>query len=175
MKVSAFGSDHSPETRARFHPMKVLASTGAVALFAALLAVGGSATASVAVSRASASRFPIVAVATAAAPKYYLQQSGTGSKNLRAVALPAKWYLVWKFNCGAKKESFSLTSTKQGQSALAVARQTGARRWRSAAVHQGGHLQVRHQDDLRLATERSVQAARCEVGSQRQGRSRKRQ
>jgi len=105
--------------------MKVVASTGAVALFAALLALGGSATASVAASRASASRSPIVAVATAAAPKYYLQQSGTGSKNLRAVALPSKWYLVWKFNCGAKKESFSLTSTKQGQSALAVARQTG--------------------------------------------------
>ena len=37
-----------------------------------------------------------------------------GSKTLRSVTLPSKWYLTWTFDCGAKKGTFLLTSTRQG-------------------------------------------------------------
>jgi hypothetical protein len=59
------------------------------------------------------------------APKYYLQKAGTGNKVLSSVALPSKWYLLWTFNCGAKRGTFKLTSTKKGQPLLAVTDQTG--------------------------------------------------
>ena len=65
------------------------------------------------------------AAVTTTAPKYYLQKAGTGSKVLSTVALPAKWYLIWRFDCGVKRGTFVLTSTKTGQSALSVADQTG--------------------------------------------------
>ena len=36
------------------------------------------------------------------------------------MVLPSKWYLTWKFDCGAKKGTFVLTSTRQGKSSLDV-------------------------------------------------------
>jgi hypothetical protein len=65
------------------------------------------------------------AAVTSAPTKYYLQKSGTGNRVLSPVVLPAKWYLLWTFNCGAKRGTFKLTSTKKGQSLVTVSNQTG--------------------------------------------------
>jgi hypothetical protein len=60
-----------------------------------------------------------------AAPKIFLQQSGVGNRTLRAVVLPSKWYLTWKFDCGGKRQSFLLTSTRKSASPVTLARQNG--------------------------------------------------
>jgi hypothetical protein len=65
------------------------------------------------------------ATVAVAAPKYYLQKSGTGNEVLSSVALPSKWYLIWRFDCGVKRGTYVLTSTKKGQPSITVANQTG--------------------------------------------------
>jgi hypothetical protein len=123
MRVFGFISAHSLKKRPRLIAPKLLSSAVTVALFATVVAVGGSAAATTTGSpRASISSSSATAISTAAT-KYYLQQSGKGNKVLRSVALPSKWYLTWRFDCGTKKGDFVLTSTRKGQSSLTVTRQ----------------------------------------------------
>jgi hypothetical protein len=49
-----------------------------------------------------------------------LQQSGTGNKALHSIALPSKWYLTWKFDCGAKKGTFVLEQARNGNTSYNV-------------------------------------------------------
>ena len=63
--------------------------------------------------------------ATVASPKYYLQKSGKGNEVLSSVVLPSKWYLIWRFDCGVKRGTYVLSSTKEGQPSITVANQTG--------------------------------------------------
>ncbi len=124
MRVFGFISTHDCKTRPRLFPPEFLASAVTVALFATVVALGGSASATTtSSSRALITRSPAAVTSTAAGTKYYLQQSGTGNKVLRSVALPSKWYLTWRFDCGTKKGDFVLTSTRKGQSPLTVAHQ----------------------------------------------------
>ena len=100
---------HHVKVAGRRGPSRILTAALAVAVFVTMLAFGCAASASaVTFSRLSH------ATVSAAAPKIYLQQSGARSKTLRSVALPSKWYLTWTFDCGAKKGTFLLTSTRQG-------------------------------------------------------------
>lgn len=120
MKVFSAGS----ELRSPLVGPKLLVSLATIALLAALLAVGGSASAATTGgSGAGVSASSSAAVTPATAVKYYLRQAGTGNKVLHAVALPSKWYLTWKFDCGSKKGYFLLTSTRKGAKAVTVARQ----------------------------------------------------
>jgi hypothetical protein len=126
MKIFGSCSTHSPEARTRRRPSRCLSSALAAVLFAALMAVCGSAAATTsAASAASVARSSAAPMSVAAAPRYYLRQSGNGNKVLRAVSLPSKWYLVWRFDCGTKRGTFVLTSTKKGLSPFTVTRQTG--------------------------------------------------
>jgi predicted secreted Zn-dependent protease len=123
MRVFGFIPAHSSKKRPRLIAPKLLASAVTAALFATVVALGGSAAATTTGSpRASISISSPTAMGAAAA-KYYLQQSGKGNKVLRSVALPSKWYLTWRFDCGTKKGDFVLTSTRKGHPSLTVARQ----------------------------------------------------
>jgi hypothetical protein len=65
------------------------------------------------------------AIVGTTAPNYYLQKAGTGNRVLSSVALPSKWYLLWTFDCGSKRGTFKLTSTRKGQPSLVVYDQIG--------------------------------------------------
>lgn len=126
MKASSVGFRHGLAMVARPRTSRVVASTMAVVLFATLVAASSSFAATTAASsRASTMTSSSAAIVGTTAPKYYLQKAGTGNKVLSSVALPSKWYLLWTFNCGAKRGTFKLTSTKKGQPLLAVTDQTG--------------------------------------------------
>jgi hypothetical protein len=118
MNVFRFAPNNAPETAVRRRHSRLLASAMSAALFVTVVATGSAASATThAASQTSASRAVVAVAKTPAAPKYYLKQSGTGSKALRSVALPSKWYLIWKFDCGAKKGTFVLSSTRKGDTA----------------------------------------------------------
>jgi hypothetical protein len=121
-EVFGFISSHSFNKRPRLIAPKLLSSAVTVALFATVVAVAGSAAPTTGSPRASISSSSATGVSTAAT-KYYLQQSGKGNKVLRSIALPSKWYLTWRFDCGTKKGDFVLTSTRKGHPSLTVARQ----------------------------------------------------
>ncbi len=91
-----------------------------LALVSAIATAGGPGAA--AATRTPISRGPS-ATSSVAAVKYYLRQSGTGSKVLHPVALPSRWYLTWKFDCGTKKGDFVLTANRKSQSTFTVAHQ----------------------------------------------------
>ena len=113
MKVFGPSSIPAGETAERRRRSRVPATVMSAALLAAVVATG-SATAATTTSPAQ-TQTARQSVAHATTPiKYYLQQSGTGSKALRAVVLPSKWYLIWKFDCGAKKGTFIFSSTGKG-------------------------------------------------------------
>ena len=118
MKLSDVFSHRNLES-SRPHSTRVVSAALATGLFIGLMAVPSLASASNLSSRTSAKGHSAAAI-TAKAPKIYLQQSGTGNKALHPVALPSKWYLTWKFNCGAKKGTFILTSSRQGKSSVFV-------------------------------------------------------
>ncbi len=124
MKVLGFHSGRGAKVRARLLPSKLVASVMAVALLGTVVALGGSASATTTGAlRASVSNQSPAQMSPAAATKYYLQSSGKGNKVLRSVALPSKWYLTWRFDCGTRKGDFVLSSTRKGQSSVTVARQ----------------------------------------------------
>ena len=126
MKVSSIGIGRSFAMVARRRSSRILASGLALAFLGTLVAAGGFSSASQAASYRASNMIPSsAAIVSTTAPKYYLQKSGTGNKVLSSVTLPAKWYLIWRFDCGVKRGNFQLTSTKTGQSSLSVADQTG--------------------------------------------------
>ena len=117
MKVFGLDSSHVFETTRR-RRSKLLASAMSAALLATVVVAGSAASATTAsAARTSVARPSAAQAKTSSAPKYYLQQSGKDSKTLRSVVLPSKWYLIWKFDCGAKKGTFVLSSTRKGDTA----------------------------------------------------------
>ncbi len=64
---------------------------------------------------------------TASVRAVYLDKSGTGSKSIPAVTLPAKWTAAWRFICGQSPggKTFVLTTTDHGGSPTVVTNQTG--------------------------------------------------
>ncbi len=126
MKASSVGFRHGLAMAARPRTSRVVASTMAVVLFATLVAASSSFAATTAASsRASTMTSSGVAIVGTTAPKYYLQKAGTGNRVLSSVALPSKWYLLWTFDCGSKRGTFKLTSTRKGQPSLVVYDQMG--------------------------------------------------
>jgi hypothetical protein len=115
MKVFGLDSSHALEMATRPRRSKLLASAMSAALLATVVVAGSAASATtISAARTPVARPSLAHAKTPAAPKYYLQQSGKGSKTLRSVVLPSKWYLIWKFDCGVKKATFTLSSTRKG-------------------------------------------------------------
>jgi len=126
MKASSVGFRHGLAMAARPRTSRVVASTMAVVLFATLVAASSSFAATTAASsRASTMTSSSAAIVGTTAPNYYLQKAGTGNRVLSSVALPSKWYLLWTFDCGSKRGTFKLTSTRKGQPSLVVYDQIG--------------------------------------------------
>jgi len=126
MEASSVGFRHGLAMAARPRTSRVVASTMAVVLFATLVAASSSFAATTAASsRASTMTSSSAAIVGTTAPKYYLQKAGTGNRVLSSVALPSKWYLLWTFDCGSKRGTFKLTSTRKGQPSLVVYDQIG--------------------------------------------------
>ena len=95
----------------------------AVAVFASSVALCGAAGAS------TLPRSPVTtSQAKPAAPKIYMQRSGTGNKEIASMMVPPKSSVVWRFDCqNAPKQrgTFVLSSTEQGRSADKLTDQTG--------------------------------------------------
>ncbi len=123
MKPSRLGTGPRLATRPTPRLSRTMVFPMAIAVFAGSMALCGA---------SSASAQPTSPVASArskpAAPKIYLQRSGTGNKELSPVMVPSKWTVVWKFDCqNAPKQrgTFVLSSKQQGHWAVKLTNQTG--------------------------------------------------
>lgn len=171
MRVFGFIPAHSSKKRPRLIAPKLLASAVTAALFATVVALGGSAAATTTGSpRASISISSPTAMGAAAA-KYYLQQSGKGNKVLRSVRAPLQ--VVPDMEVRLRNEKGRLRADiDEKRPVFSNRRPPGPGSWRRrpGALQEGRHLQVRGQDRLQLDGERVGEPAWCcQVGNDRRG------
>ena len=110
-------------TRPQLRLSKTMVFPLAVAVCAGSVALCGTSGAS------ALPRSPLSSARSKPAPaKVYLQRSGTGNRALPAVSLPAKWTVIWRFDCqnaAKQRGTFVLRSSEQGHWAVKLTDQTG--------------------------------------------------
>jgi hypothetical protein len=120
---SPLGTGPRLATRSRPRLSRTMVFPMAVAVFASSVALCGAAGAS------TLPRSPVTtSQAKPAAPKIYMQRSGTGNRELSSMMVPPKSSVVWRFDCqNAPKQrgTFVLSSKEQGHSAVKLTDQTG--------------------------------------------------
>jgi len=123
MKLSRLGTGPHLATRPAPRWSRTVIFPMTVAVFAGSIALCGASGASALPSS------PVTASLTKpAAPKIYMQRSGTGNKEIASIMVPPKSSVVWRFDCqNAPKQrgTFVLSSTEQGRSADKLTDQTG--------------------------------------------------